>query len=453
MRHVKGRMNDMTRDQYVLKPLTDNEDLIKERTKAGIEQYRKGWGTVKVVDRDGKPVEGAVVTVKQKTHDFHYGANLFMLDEFETEEKNAVYRETFRNYFNFATVPFYWDTLEPEEGKPRYEKGSPRVYRRPTPDLCLEYCEENGIAAKAHCLHYDHFSPAWLEKYTVAEQWKLLEKRFSQCAERYRNRIHGWEVTNESYWKAATTKLYYEPDFMERSFAMAARYFPQNELICNEGGEPFREFFCYNRNPYFMQVERAKLKGARIDTVGFQHHIWSTPENEAEVVRKMLDPVNSFRVFDTFAQFGCPYQITEVTFPCHTPDSREAEDLQAELLRRLYTLWFGIPQMEAIVYWNVVDGYAHNAQPGDFTAGENKLAGGLMRFDMTPKPALRMIKHLFDEVWHTEEELHTNAAGSARFRGFYGNYDVTVSVGEHTETFAMHLEKRAESMPVTAFTV
>ena len=129
----------MTREEYMLKPFKDNADLIAERSSAGIENGRKGFCTIALKDESGAPVREATVRLTQKTHDFKYGANIFMLDEFETEEKNAAYREVFKQHFNMATVPFYWDTLEPEEGKPRFAKDSPRVYRRPAPDLCLEY--------------------------------------------------------------------------------------------------------------------------------------------------------------------------------------------------------------------------------------------------------------------------------------------------------------------------
>lgn len=425
----------------MLKPFRDNEDIIKERTAAGIENARKGFATVKVVDADGKPVPGAKISVRQKTHDFGYGANIFMLDEFETEEKNAEYRRVFREYFNMATVPFYWDTLEPDEGHPRFAKDSKKVYRRPAPDLCLEYCEENGIRPKAHCLNYDHFVPAWLKRYTAAEQWMKLEERYRLCAERYAARIKGWEVTNELWWQEAQTKMYFDPEFMERSFRMAERVFPQNELIANEGGEPFRGYFHHNRDRYYMQIERAKLKGARIDTIGFQYHVWSDPTNEAGIVARQFDPVNMFRVFDTFDTFGCPYQMTEVTFPCHDNTSREAEDIQAEVLKNLYTIWFGVTNMEAVIYWNLVDGYAFNAEPGDFSNGENKLAGGLMRFDMTPKPALGVLKKLFTEEWHTEKDIVADDGGRARFKGFYGNYDITVHADGREITVPAHLEK------------
>ena len=115
----------MTREEYMLKPFKDNAGLIAERSKAGIENGRKGFATIALKDESGAPVREATVRLTQKTHDFKYGANIFMLDEFETEEKNAAYREVFKQHFNMATVPFYWDTLEPEEGKPRFAKDSP----------------------------------------------------------------------------------------------------------------------------------------------------------------------------------------------------------------------------------------------------------------------------------------------------------------------------------------
>lgn len=97
-----------------------------------------------------------------------------MLDEFDSEEYNRRYRGEFKKYFNLATVPFYWDGLEPEEGKPRYDKNSPKVWRRPSPELCTEYCEENGIMPKLHCLVYDKFIPEWLPRGRYARDGKAL---------------------------------------------------------------------------------------------------------------------------------------------------------------------------------------------------------------------------------------------------------------------------------------
>ena len=62
------------------------------------------------------------IKAKQKSHEFRFGANLFMLDELETEEKNEKYKKHFADVFNMATLPFYWDATEPEKEKTRNTK-------------------------------------------------------------------------------------------------------------------------------------------------------------------------------------------------------------------------------------------------------------------------------------------------------------------------------------------
>ena len=61
--------------------------------------------------------------------------------------------------------------------------------------------------------------------------------------------------------------------------------------------------------------------------------------------------------------------------------------------------------MEAVIYWNLVDGYAAFAPQGDMKCGENIYYGGLMHFDMTEKPSYKMLKKLIHEDWHTSETV------------------------------------------------
>ena len=99
--------------------------------------------------------------------------------------------------------------------------------------------------------------------------------------------------------------------------------------------------------------------------------------------------------------------------------------------------------MEQIIYWNVPDGYAAFAPQGDMTAGENYYYGGLLRFDMTPKPAYYTIKNLFEEKWHTETEITSNTDGEATFKGFYGKYDIEIEVDGKTVTKEINLMKKS----------
>ena len=118
----------MTGREKVLKKFREYEKETEERVRLGVEQNRKGFIKITVKDKDGNAVPNAKIEVKLKKHEFLYGANLFMLDELETAEKNALYKKYFREGFNAATLPFYWSDLEPEKGKPRYAKDSPKVY-------------------------------------------------------------------------------------------------------------------------------------------------------------------------------------------------------------------------------------------------------------------------------------------------------------------------------------
>ena len=88
------------RAKQILKYFEEQKDFMNARVESGIEQYRKGTARIRVTDENGQPVKGAVIEASQKTHDFKFGSNLFHLDEMESDEKNALYREIFAKEFN-----------------------------------------------------------------------------------------------------------------------------------------------------------------------------------------------------------------------------------------------------------------------------------------------------------------------------------------------------------------
>lgn len=435
----------MARKETALKYFEKQKDYIENRVALGIEQNRKGYAELTVRDQEGNPMENVRLKAVLKQHEFKHGANLFMLDELETEEKNDIYKERFKEAFNLATLPFYWKDLEPEQGKPRYIKDSPRRYRRPAPDLCLEYCEENHITPKAHCLNYMPWSPDWVPD-DIDETKRLLDKRFCELADRYGDRIHGWEVINETMEIVfdKDRKFFREPDVVEWSFNRASRYFKNNELIINEASGASWERFQYNRSAYYMQIERALLNHTPIDTVGMQYHMFYPREQEELCIERMGNPKKLFAVLDQYAKLNRPVQITEITIPAYSKEM-EDEEIQAELIRQLYSIWFSHEAVEAIIYWNLVDGYAAFAPQGDMASGENYYHGGLLRFDMSEKPAYRVIKDLFQKEWHTEADCVTDQRGNAGFKGFYGRYKLTFDQNGKTVEQEIDFSKRASS--------
>ena len=175
--------------------------------------------------------------------------------------------------------------------------------------------------------------------------------------------------------------------------------------------------------------------------------------DEYERTRRRYNPQSLYEHMDLYSNFGLPIQVTEITLPAYdgTP---EDEEIQAKLIEYLYTVWFSHRSVEQIIYWNLVDGYAHvesddqaviDASQGDMTIGENKFRGGLLRFDMTPKPALHTIQNLIKKVWHTHAQLITDKQGSAQFKGFYGNYEVEITVGAQKVKRILSLTKNGKN--------
>ncbi len=421
-----------------------HRDLLENRVKRDIEQHRKGDCKLRFLDKDGKPLAGKKVKVSQLTHDFKYGANIFMLDEFPDEERNRLYREAFKKHFNLATVPFYWDGIEPVEGKPRYNADSPKVYRRPAPDLCVKYCEENGVMPKLHCLVYDKFIPEWLPLDNMAEMERLYEQRFAQIAERYSGKLYEVEVINEllceSGWKFKSV-ISSKRDIIEWSFALAKKYFKNDVLVINEGNPLIPTVEKGYRNAYFMMVDAALRRGTPIHKIGLQHHSFTgaraTNEQEymaaVEQGNPLFDPSVILRGLDIHAAHGVPLEMTEITVPTFG-DTEEDELLQADLLDLIYTCFFSHPLMETAVYWNLPDGCAYNAAGRVWN--ENQCRGGLFHNDMTPKKAADRLYEMFNKRWHTDQELVTDKDGEISFRGFYGDYRAELD-GEE-QLFGIH---------------
>ena len=451
----------MSDRKKVLELFEEQQDFLEKKIACGIEAHRKGDATITLTDQNGNPLKNAKVTVKQISHEFRFGANLFMLDELESVEKNEAYKKYFSDIFNMATLPFYWDSLEPERGKPRYSKDSPKIYRRPSPDLCVEFCKANGIEPREHALAYDAFFPNWLRSASINEIKRELERRYREIAERYADKIPTIEVTNEMEWQRGKTKFYDEPDFIEWCFRLAEKYFPNNQLAINEHTGLCWEDRCRATDKYYAYIEANMLKGARIDAIGMQYHLFKKAEDEYQKTRLLLNPKNLYKHMDLYSNFGKPLQITEVTVPAYSQNP-EDEKIQAEIIEKLYSIWFSHPNTEQIVYWNLVDGYAHfwdpdpekiKASQGDMTLGENYYYGGLLRFDLSPKPAYLKIKELLHEKWHTETEAVTSGNGVLTFRGFYGSYEIQVMANGKTTTHTIALSKQTDnvfSIPLSA---
>ena len=222
--------------EVILTRIDQGFEKVEDRINADVERNRKGDGTVVCTDQNGKPIDDVRITLKQKSHAFRFGANIFLLDELETPEKNEIYKERFCSLFNMATLPFYWKDTEPEDGKFRFEENSPRIYRRPPIDRCLRFCKERDIEPREHGLGYTSQTftvPEWMCGKTNDEAKAILERRFKVISERYADQIRTMEVTNEMAKFISNLDFYFDEEYLPFCYRLAEKHFPKNQLGIN----------------------------------------------------------------------------------------------------------------------------------------------------------------------------------------------------------------------------
>jgi len=387
-----------------------------------IEENRKGQFVLRFKNKNGEQLDGVHVKIRQKKHEFKFGCSAFYLDQYENEEQRILYREKFKGIFNYAVVPLYWDSLEPEKGKPRFSKDSSFISRRPPIDTIMEYCKENGIRTKGHCLVYNSFQPSW-----ISDNNEILKRqvavRIEKIAERYRDSIFDFDVINEmtGIYKNAypgngerNMQITDEADHEKWAFELCRRYLPEANLYWNEGiNQSFGRDYKGFRSFYYLMIEKMIREGVKINGLGMQYHAYAEKESACEKLSEVCNPLRIIDVLERYGDFKLPIHISEVSIPSYSNEAVD-EELQAELTERLFKLWFSSRYCDAVVWWNLCDNTAYKT--------ENIYHSGLLRYDCTEKPVYKVLNNLINKEWNTTFE--ENVSGPLRFSGFYGEYNI-----------------------------
>ena len=402
-----------------------NDPAVQKRINDGIEKNRKGNAILHIVDSNGASITNAEVVVSQQSHEFLFGCNLFVLGQLDSPELNRKYEEAFANLFNFATIPFYWADIEPEENKLRLEEGSPRVWRRPPPDRLVKWCKAHGIKAKGHALLYlkSMFMPKWIDRNDPQTLKKLATKHMEELAERYKFDIAQWDVINEELPRSVEPDAWHvvPEDYQAWAFEEAGRLFPEEvQLLLNDGVQQSH----VTTNEYEKIIQGLLDRKVRIEGIGMQFHTG-------------LDSYSPQQMFDTYEQLGrlgLPLYITEITIPGTGSDGPAQ---QGTVVAKLYRLWFSTPSMAGVTWWNLADGTAFE--------NENKSLGGLLDKNFDPKPAYKALDQLINHDWKTNLETKSDVDGNVKFRGFFGKYSIKVTAGDLIKEFEIDLSKNSQA--------
>lgn len=376
-----------------------------QAVEARIRRYRMGTLTVQVRDAKGRPIKNAQVAVHMTRHAFLFGCNFFELRPQDSSPTQIQYRTEFAALFNYATLPFYWGAFEPERGRPSYQRL----------DAMADWCLAHGITPKGHPLVWHEVYPSWAPAEADAAI-PLLHTRATDIVTHYHSRIHYWDVVNEASNGASYSPPNGESRWLGRD---GAPQVVETALgWARKAGSGVPETFLYNdydTGPANVALlTQMRKDDALPDAVGIQSHM----HDGVWPLSKL------WRICETFAQFDRPLHFTETTVLSGpkqdsgwdtTPDGERA---QADYVAKFYSLLFSHPSLRAITWWDFSDAGAWQSAPA-----------GLVRKDMTPKPAYDRLKQLIRHDWWTNDSGSAGPDGKYSTQAFYGDYTVTAVVG------------------------
>lgn len=431
-----------------LKNAWENPDL-REKIDAGIKANRMGMFTLKF---DGN-VEN--VKVELVRHEFLFGfyasraACEGKVYQKNTEAEIAKFSDLARRIFNYGTIACVWRRVEPEHNKTRFNYENDANLdlssdNNPTvnlPDIALAFCKKNGFAVKAHCLAWqisdEHFLPEWVLKGDMSEfeVEKNLNRNIKRITERYGDDIAIWDVVNEAADYVGRRDARFD-DYIFKTFKEAERLLPASDIfLINETTSSWYQYVNNEQTGrFYLLCQNLIARGAKVDAIGLQFHIFSMNEWAEIVAGKRFTPRDIQKALDGYAALKRPIHVTEITIPS---SGVGGEATQAYFTERVYELWFSHPSVEAITWWNMRDGQAYSK--------EQRFFGGLLRDDFSPKPAYAALENLIAKKWQTKKSFDGKLS-QVDFSGFYGLYKLTYTVGGKTVSKDVWLGKKSSKL-------
>jgi len=353
-----------------------------------IERFRKAPLTVVVVDRAGRPVPGALVSVKLTKHFFGFGTAVNRKVLFRVDADGERYREAITGLFNKAVI---------ENGLkwPVWEVPSEREVTL----RAIKWLKDAGLEVRGHNVIW----PSWRHlpgrlKAFAGDPKRLREeirRRIEDVMGATRGMVTEWDVVNEPVQNRDLMDILGDEEMVEW-FKRAHQIDPDCQLYINQNGvESVRSKYF---GPFERMVGMLLSCGAPLGGIGVQGHMGE----------ERIGPEELWEALDRLARFGVSLQITE--FDATIPDPRR----YGEYFRDFLLAPFAHPAVEGFLMWGFWDG-AHwlNSAPLFFR-------------DWRPKPGLDEYKRLVLEEWQTKAHGRTDEKGRLTVKGFLGEYEVTV---------------------------
>lgn len=301
-----------------------------------------------------------------------------------------------------ANIKKNYDILTPENCmKPQPTHPSEDTYNFATPDAMVDWCQQNGVKVWGHCLVWHAQTGRWFFQGTDNQPdprevvMERLKKHIFTVAGRYKGKVIGWDVVNESIADSgagATENLrkrsWYTaigPDVLTMAFKWAHEADPDAMLFYNDYN--IEQGAVENKGKHassMMLLKRLISEGAPISGVGIQGH-WHLDTDLADVEKAITN----------YASLGLKVSITELDVTATGSNSgafgvsggnktipKENYLKQAEVYKKLFEIFKRHSDViHRVTFWGISDNRS-------WRRGQDAL---LFDGQLQPKPAFNAV--------------------------------------------------------------
>ncbi len=288
----------------------------------------------------------------------------------EVAQKDPV-RELVRQHGSVITAEnaMKWRNVENAAGMADYTQA----------DRVAAIANGLGVPLRGHTLAWHQSTPGYLTSATSAEFIRAQTGHAQAMTQRYKGRIHTWDVLNEvidgeapggsGLRDSVLSKLWGTTRY-PALFELARTSDPKAKLAYNDYGMEQDNPWCERRRTAVLRMLESWVRaGTPVDVMGLQAHL--------DLSRPFSAPV-LLKFFDELRALGLRIQITELDArDSAVPGDIATRDAAVASLYRDFTqACFSHPAVEMMVMWNVTDG---DSWINRWTQGQRRSDGQPMR--------------------------------------------------------------------------
>ncbi|MDO3695437.1 endo-1,4-beta-xylanase [Wenyingzhuangia sp. chi5] len=395
----------------------------KEEAIKRIDLYRKNNITIHVLNEQGLPLKNALIDIKLVRHKFQFGA--VVEDDFMASKYTDIYKRNFANLFNAAGF---------ENGLKQKQRGNPK---EKASEIAAEWFTAHNITMRGHTLVYDGLKFLRSEEKEIitnkdlsdtekaAKVIPLMEQHIEHGIKKWN--VTAWDVLNEPIENHAANDLtpnnlvtywFKRADYYRKLYNRPGvkLYINENRIISGTTKDT------YARPKKYKDIIREVInEGGPIEGIGFQ----------SRIKNGFVSPEEMYKRLQYFDEFNLSYQATEFEVR-DQPKFRYTDIQKQQIVEQFMLIYLSHPKVEGIWHWTF-----NNNKKG------NK-PWALFNYDGTPTACGKQWIKTFSKEFNTQELLNTNNIGTAKVRGFKGDYIIRVSYKGKNKYVKLYLDKDQE---------